>query len=314
MRLLIISVVVLVNHRMVAALSPTIAQWLGIQDGTFDSPDRLTSPRLTTPSANDTTAPKPLISHRLTNSSAITTSITYICYNMEGQTGSLNVQSCTDAVRQLNIRSSTPAFWGMRNTGHHYSVYLPQRWVSADGSCFIEPILRQGFDSSITSARTLAMAGITLIQKCAASTPSKNGAAKNIGDDNKLAVVLSEWDPRVRCFGQISHPTASFQKNCKDVLNTMDVSEAEQRFGSPAAAGGVDVVLPFSLKVGYLDRCILTVKTSGPTDIFSWKSAWDAATAIHGICVRAGQLGIWDNLGESERLSVEITDDSISQE
>ena len=313
MRLLVMSVVVLVNHRMVSALSPNIAQWLGLQHGTFESADRLTSPKLT-PSADDTTAPKPLISHHLTNSSAITTSITYICYNLEGQSGSLNVQSCTDAVRQLNIRSSTPAFWGMRDTGHHYSVYLPQRWVSADGSCFIEPMLREGFDSSMTSARTLALAGITLIQKCAASTPSKNGAAKNIGDDNKLAIVLSEWHPRARCFGQVRQPTTSFQKNCRDILNTMDVSEVEQRFGSRAAAGGVDVALPFSRKVGYLERCILTVKTSGPTDKFSWKSIWDAATAINGMCTRAGKLGIWDNVGESGWLSVEITDDSVSQE
>ena len=313
MRLLIISVVVIVNHRMISALSPNIAQWLGLQHGTFDPPDRLTSSKLI-PSPDNTTALKPLISHHLTNSSAVTAPITYICYNMEGQTGSLNVQSCTDAVRQLNIRSSTPALWGMRNTGHHYSIYLPQRWVSADGGCFIEPILRRGFDSSITSPRTLAMAGITLIQKCAVGTPSKNGAAKNIGDDNKLAVVLSEWHTNVRCFGQVSQPTASFQRNCRDILNTMDVSEVDQRFGSPAAAGGVDVALPFSLKVGYLERCILTVKTSGPTDIFSWRAVWDAATAINGMCIRAGKLGIWDNVGESERLSVEITDDSVSQE
>ena len=128
-----------------------------------------------------------------------------------------------------------------------------------------------------------------------------------------------------------------------------------QKFG-PATDSTVDVVLPISIKVGYLERCALTVNTTSASDLFSMIEAWEAAAAINGrcfrvpltvsylprfkrhvfeirclerrsafprektlilklstaICIRAGKQGTWGGLGSFNRLSVHMTDDSLS--
>lgn len=167
-------------------------------------------------------------------------------------------------------------------------------------------------ESSLTSQASLATAGIALIQKCAAGTPSKGGVAKDIGGDNKLGLLLTGYRPQVQCSGRVS-PTQQFRKSCQGILDTMDVTDIPQKFGPPTDPGGVDVTLPVSLKAGYLERCIITLRTTGISDEFSWLEVWEAATAINAICIRFGKQGKWENLGSSDRLSLEITDDSDSQ-
>lgn len=155
-------------------------------------------------------------------------------------------------------------------------------------------------------------AGIALIQKCAAGTPSKGGVAKDIGGDNKLGLLLTGYRPQVQCFGRVSQ-TPLFRKSCQDILDTMDVTEVSQKFGPLTDPGGVDVTLPVSLKAGYLERCIMTLRTTSISDEFSWLEVWEAATAINAMCIRFGKQGKWDNLGSFDRLSLEITHDSNSQ-
>ena len=55
-------------------------------------------------------------------------------------------------------------------------------------------------------------------------------------------------------FGRTS-PTPLFRKSCRDIVNTMNVSEAELTFGPATDPQGVDVALPTSIKAGYLERC-----------------------------------------------------------
>ena len=62
---------------------------------------------------------------------------------------------------------------------------------------------------------------------------------------------------RILCddsFGRTSR-TPLFRKSCRDIVNTMNVSEAELTFGPATDPLGVDVALPTSIKAGYLERC-----------------------------------------------------------
>ena len=93
----------------------------------------------------------------------------------------------------------------------------------------------------------------------------------------------------------------------------MDVTEISYKVGPSTDPGGVDVTLPVSLKAGYLERCIITLKTTGTSDEFSWLEVWEAATAINAVCIRSGKKGKWENLGSFDRFSLEITDDTISR-
>lgn len=154
-----------------------------------------------------------------------------------------------------------------------------------------------------------------LVRKCAAGTPSKNGAAKNIGDDDQLAVVLNQYVTGVRC-DEGGSTASRWKRNCKEVLDSMDVEEQERRFGPAAARGGADVVLPKELKAGYLDRCVVTVRTTetGAADFVSWREIWEAAAAVNAMCVRLGKGGVWGGLGGYERIEVRITGDYFQEE
>lgn len=292
------------------ALSLDVAQWSRFRTGASSARTNLISGTdggstnaTIQQSMNDTTTS--LSDQRL---------LTYICFDVEGQTGPPNIDSCSDAIRQLDIRSSNPAIWGRRNDGRHYQIPLPQRYVSADGRCYLEPLLREGYGSSITSVRSVALAGVTLLQKCVSRTPAKNGAAKNIGDDGRMAVVVSGWDPKVQCLGPIRQLTGQFLNNCREILHTMNVDERDMRFGPASAPGGVDVVLPTEVRGGYLDPCILTVRTSGPADVLAWKLVWDASTAINAMCIQQGRSGVWNGLGSLEQVSVQMSDIGVAQE
>ena len=74
------------------------------------------------------------------NASFFAAPFAHVCFSRPPQSEPFNIQSCTDAVRQLDIRSSVPTFWGLRNSSRQYQAYLPQRFMSGDGTCFVEPI------------------------------------------------------------------------------------------------------------------------------------------------------------------------------
>ena len=77
------------------------------------------------------------------NASNFAAPFAHACFTRAAQSEPFNVQSCADAVRQLDIRSNIPTFWGVRNNSRHYQAYLPQRFMSGDGTCFVEPIFRE---------------------------------------------------------------------------------------------------------------------------------------------------------------------------
>ena len=143
------------------ALSLEIAQW--IEYGTAFSRTMGDSTPASVPSGPRAWTESPSTKDRFETSSSLATDpFAYFCFSRAAFDDPLSVLSCTDAVRQLDIRSASPTLWGPRNTSHHYQVYLPQRFISSDGSCFIEPLFRAGHESSLTSQQSMATAGMVL--------------------------------------------------------------------------------------------------------------------------------------------------------
>ena len=246
------------------------------------------------------------------NSSLVANNLQYLCTDTPGLGKDLNVQSCFDAVRQLDIRSTTPSLWGERDTGEFYNVYLPQRFMSTDGKCFLDPLLQGGHQSAVMSQRSLASAGLVLAQRCAGGHPSTGGIARHLGGGSSMALVMSKYEPAVHCYGHVTQ-NPLFKKSCQDVLDRMDVSETDQRFGPASDPQGVDVVLPLTLRAGYLAECVLTVTTSDQTDVLSMMDVWEVAVAINAMCIRVGKKGIWNGLGlHARRLSVSFSDSTGS--
>ncbi|KAL8822467.1 MAG: hypothetical protein Q9191_006798 [Dirinaria sp. TL-2023a] len=237
-----------------------------------------------------------------------TNAMQYLCTDTRGLGRDLSVQSCLDAVRQLDIRSTAPGIWGERDTGEFYNIYLPQRYMSTDGRCFVEPVLQGEYKSAAISQQTLAGAGIVLSQRCAGGQPSTGGIARQLGAGNRMVLLLSKYEPAVHCYGQTSRSPV-FKKSCQDILDKMDVSEKDQRFGPSSDPEGVNVVLPLTLKAGYLEQCNLRVTTLDKTDVLSMMDVWEVAVAINAMCIRVGKKGVWNGLGLHDRqLSVSVSD------
>ena len=45
-------------------------------------------------------------------------------------------------------------------------------------------------------------------------------------------------------------------------------------------------------------QCVVQVSDNGNSDLYSWYSCWEQVEALVNICVRAGQIGIAEGLGE----------------
>lgn len=104
--------------------------------------------------------------------------VSYVC-NGDAFGHDLNVDSCTDAIRFLGVQTTQLSF-GMRNTGA-FDIRLPQRYISSDGKCAIEPTLAPDKELARASAEDVAVAAFVVVRNCAAKQGGKGGIAKDIG-------------------------------------------------------------------------------------------------------------------------------------
>lgn len=237
--------------------------------------------------------------------------VRYRCFNQLGK--DLSTQSCLDAVRQLDVRSTIPQTWGRRNSGR-FDHYLPQRFQSTDGTCFIEPVpnLRDSSAYAVSSQADIVTGSIALIRRCAGGTPSTGGVVGGLGEEGKMNVLLGKMVPHVLCFGAVSR-SPRFRQNCQDILDTMDDSVTPRLFGPASEHQPVDVTLPLTLKAGYLNRCIVEITTSGQPDVWKFINAWETVQTINAMCIRQGRKGLWTGLGAHRRLSLVVTEDGVSE-
>lgn len=131
--------------------------------------------------------------------------------------------------------------------------------------------------------------------------------------DGNLGLFVAKQTPNVRCYG--SAAVAAIVNSCQSIMDRMDVSKEARTFG--IGGTGVNVELPYTwhsgeqaaLKVRHhccmakmrsaVDhKCIMTLRTSGPSDSESWHRIWETATFVTAMCARRGKKGLYSQVGE----------------
>lgn len=175
--------------------------------------------------------------------------VSYVC-NADAFGRDLDVDSCTDAVRSIGVGTAQLTF-ALRAAaaaadGNAASdVPLPQRFISPDGRCVIEPCLAPDAEAARASYEEVAVASFVLVRNCAGKEGGSGGVARDIGGDNNLRVTLSKYDPgHLRCYSKMREPDA--RASCQEVLDSMPAGDGDVRFG-PRSDGSVGVVLPYLL-------------------------------------------------------------------
>ena len=130
--------------------------------------------------------------------------------------------------------------------------------------------------------------------------------------DGRLGIFVAKQKPNVRCYG--SAAVRAIVNSCQSIMDRMDVSNEVRTFGTGGI--GVDVELPFTWHSGqqaapkvrhyYIanvrpavdNKCIMTLRTSGPSDSESWHRVWETATFVTSMCTRQGKKGLFSQIGE----------------
>lgn len=212
----------------------------------------------------------------------------------------LSSTSCAEALNQIDDSSTIEMTYGPRLAGT-FDVRLPQRYISPDGRCIIEPRIVPGEFSARASLREVAFAAGYVIDHCVTASPSQGGTVRDIGGDHNLGVVVWKYEPQVQCSGTVS---PSLLSSCQSLVNIMPASRDFTTWGPEG-----DPLAVVKLPITYYSvdqRCKLSISTDGRTDTFSRYQFWGVAVALTGICVRGRQVGMQGNLGLSDHLSMEI--------
>lgn len=109
--------------------------------------------------------------------------LSYVC-NGPALGYGLSLPSCTDAVRFVGINTSSLS-WGMRHTHTGPAPFdrpLPQRFVSSDGLCALEPSVASGVPVARASLEDVAVAAFVVVRNCVGGEGGRGGVARDIGE------------------------------------------------------------------------------------------------------------------------------------
>ncbi|KAM0794089.1 hypothetical protein BDR22DRAFT_895497 [Usnea florida] len=220
----------------------------------------------------------------------------------------LNSLSCFEAWGFIPLAKRDISF-GPRGPASTYDVKLPKRYLSSDGTCFIEPALLNKASGAYVQADDIGSVVAQIIRKCVGRPLAVGGIATNLGGGNNFAVRVSKFVPKVVCSPRPYPSDISVRYACGAIVDSMEASTQNRLFAQhDIHEPGVEESLPAS----YISpdkgnpKCILRVSGTRPRDIATWYQIWEAATAIDAMCVRKGKGGYWADLGFSESLVVEM--------
>ncbi|CAF9918332.1 MAG: hypothetical protein ALECFALPRED_000647 [Alectoria fallacina] len=275
---------------------------------TLDNPLPLLLPPPASAANNNTPMPMPMPNAPLPTAAA--PHVSYICNGNAFGYG-LDNDSCAQSVALVGI-STTVLTFGMRSSaGRAYDIELPQRFISTDGKCVIEPSLTPGATEASASAEDIAVAAFVVVRNCVGGEGATGGIAKDIvpNGDDRLRVFVSKYDPdNVRCYGKMPPAPPDARVSCRQILNTMDADGQHTAFG-PASDPEAEVGLPLLL-VSSDQQCKMTIRTTGKgaghTDTWSWGQFWEVGIALAGMCVREGKEGVQTRLGDNGWLYMEV--------
>ncbi|MCJ1458627.1 hypothetical protein MMC28_009001 [Mycoblastus sanguinarius] len=190
-----------------------------------------------------------------------------------------NVADCETG--QYQIPGDTEVFQFVeRPNAAGNDLPLPFRLLGDQGHCYFQPVVIGDHASGRASFANLRLAALALVDKCAIES-AKGGIATNIGGDNNVAVIMSEYKPQVQCRGSFS---ASATGTCNDILFAMKADRDLYTFG-PASDPATEEELPVYIR-SMVTGCSVQIFSTGTADTSSWYEIWEAVTAVSNICVQ----------------------------
>ncbi|KAI4288390.1 MAG: hypothetical protein L6R35_002352 [Caloplaca aegaea] len=134
---------------------------------------------------------------------------------------------------------------------------------------------------------------------------------------------MTSYKPNVQCRKHDFPPPAD---RCKRLIDVMLVSTKQQYWGKLGHRyQRPDVLLPKYLRERQCARkgiclfwltnrfataadhkCIILISTTGSTDLTSWHAMWEAASAIYSMCIRLGQFGTAEGIGQKGYLTLKV--------
>ncbi len=146
------------------------------------------------------------------------------------------------------------------------------------------------------------------------------------GDTGDLAVVVRKFHPKVMCSEQPYPRDSTVLEACEAIVDQMEVSKQERIFTQQnihdpnletplpawyhAPAQGSRYAPPLKVQStntltaeSKAPKCLLKVTGSLPRQFANWFRLWEAASAIHAMCIRQGKGGYWVGLGKSEMIA-----------
>lgn len=209
----------------------------------------------------------------------------------------LNPISCQDAVAQIPTSAGHQRF-SLRGIGQ-YEIGLPFRYISFDGRCTIDLLLKDGYSSERASMLEISGAARSLLNRCVRAQ-KVGGIAMEVGESGNLGVIMTSYQPMVKCYVSPAPPLG----NCKRLADTMMTSSQRKTFGPPIDPSAY-VKLPKNL---YDDgqQCKAVIRTSDITDVSTFYEVWEAVVAITGMCIRFGHTGTAFLRGEKKKLYISL--------
>lgn len=213
--------------------------------------------------------------------------------------------SCLDALDQIP-NDATNLRFSIRSLSRQYDVALPARWISYDGLCIVEPILKDSVMLAVGSYKDILLAGLALQAQCVHSK-SEGGIATDIGVSKDLGLIMTSYDPRVECSNLPAPPLES----CKKIVDQMPAYPLKKYFGlRNDRYARPDVWLPRYLRE-ISARCYFSVETTGSTDQSSWFEIWEAVQALFSMCGRHSRRGKAIKRGAHGNLFVTMGDERL---
>ncbi|KAM0796950.1 hypothetical protein BDR22DRAFT_865029 [Usnea florida] len=241
----------------------------------------------------------------LGSNSTLNVSLTYpdgLMYTCDGQHGgyNLNLQSCLDILRLLVVVPFPflELTWSDREVGH--GIPLPQRYMSTDGTCIIEPFILPGRGTiAHASLHDLSLGASAIIDHCVRNQAEgySGGFAKRLSADRKMGIVVVRNTPSVNCHGRLF---GSIATSCQSIISTMNVSESPIVFG-PRNDPSSTVILPY-IRTSQDGLCAMTITNDGQKEVWSWYEAWEAAVTLSAMCAATARAGASFGLGNDRHL------------
>lgn len=219
----------------------------------------------------------------------------------------ISPSSCLEAWTLLPITKRILSF-GPRDAANTYDVGLPKRYLSSDGTCYIEPMQLRSDTIAYVKPAEAGIAAAYVIRQCVGGGPAQGGVTNNLRSGDDLAVRVAKFVPRVVC-SALPYPREAMVLNaCGAIVDRMEASKQERIFAQQDIH---DPNLEISLPAYYTapaeaPRCVLKVTGSLPRQFANWYNIWEAATAIIAMCIRVGKGGYWQGIGATESLAVRM--------